>query len=119
MTKLTILLASTAALAGCASQPMPAPMTAPMAETPMAEAPTGPKPTIGSYGFDKAGMDSAIVPGNDFYGYANGTWAKTTPIPADKSNYGMFTYLDDISRDRTKTLIESAAQDPSSRIGAV
>ena len=120
MTKLTILLASTAALAGCATQPMPAPAVAPMAETapPMIE-PVGPKAAIGSFGFDKAGMDTNVVPGNNFYDYANGTWAKNTAIPADKSNYGMFTLLDDLSRERTKSLIETAAQDPSSRIGAV
>ena len=35
-------------------------------------------------------------------GIANGTWAKNTPIPADKSNYGMFTVLDDLSRERTR-----------------
>jgi putative endopeptidase len=63
-------------------------------------------------------MDTSILPGNNFYQYANGTWAKDTPIPADKSNYGMFTVLDDLSRERTKTLIEQSAQDPTSRIGA-
>ena len=120
MTKLTILLASTAALAGCASQPMPAPMAAPMAETaPPMQAPAGPKAAIGTFGFDKAGMDINVVPGNNFYDYANGTWAKNTPIPADKSNYGMFTLLDDLSRERTRSLIENAAHDPNSRIGAV
>ena len=122
MTKLTILLASTAALAGCATQPMPAPMAAPMAETappPMVEAPAGPKAAIGAFGFDRTGMDTTVLPGNNFYDYANGTWARNTPIPADKSNYGMFTLLDDLSRERTKSLIENAAQDPSSRIGAV
>ena len=121
MTKLTILLASTAALAGCATQPRPAPMTAPMAEAapPMAEALAGPKAAIGSFGFDKTGMDTSVVPGNNFYDYANGTWARNTPIPADKSNYGMFTLLDDLSRERTRSLIENAAQDPNSRIGAV
>ena len=118
MTKLTILLASTALLAGCATTPPPqvAAVETPVAEMPAAETP---KATIGSCGFDKAGMDSSVVPGDDFYDYANGTWVKNTPIPADKSNYGMFTYLDDISRDRTKTLIEEAAKDPNSRIGAV
>ena len=121
MTKLTILLASTAALAGCATQPMHTPMTAPMAEAapPLAEVPAGPKAAIGSFGFDKAGMDINGVPGNNFYDYANGTWAKNTPIPADKSNYGMFTLLDDLSRERTRSLIENAAHDPNSRIGAV
>ena len=119
MNKLTILLASTAILAGCATRPAPAPIV--MAEAPPAapEAPPAPKAEIGSFGFDRAGMDTSIVPGNDFYQYANGTWARNTPIPADKSNYGMFTYLEDISRERTRTLIENAAKDPQSRIGAV
>src|SRR5215212_4062276 len=77
-----------------------------------------PKPQIGSYGFDTGGMNTTVRPGDNFYEYANGTWAKNTPIPADKSNYGMFTVLDDLSRERTKQLIEQASQDPGSRIGA-
>jgi putative endopeptidase len=64
-------------------------------------------------------MDRSVQPGDNFHEYANGTWAKNTPVPADKSNYGMFTMLDDLSRERTKTLIEEAAQRPGSRIGAV
>ncbi|MEO8141502.1 MAG: M13 family peptidase, partial [Sphingomicrobium sp.] len=119
MTKLTVLLASTAFLAGCATQPTPALVVAPVAETAAVETPVAPKASIGAFGFDKAGMDTSVLPGNNFYDYANGTWAKNTPIPADKSNYGMFTLLDDLSRERTKSLIENAAQDPSSRIGAV
>ncbi|MDQ3144748.1 MAG: M13 family peptidase, partial [Pseudomonadota bacterium] len=34
-----------------------------------------------------------------------------------KSNYGMFTRLDDISRQRTRAIIEEQAKDPSSKIG--
>src|SRR5215211_4437852 len=48
------------------------------------------KPQFGSFGFDTAGMDKSVAPGDDFYLYANGTWAKNTPIPSDKSNYGAF-----------------------------
>ncbi|HEY6047744.1 MAG TPA: M13 family peptidase, partial [Sphingomicrobium sp.] len=81
-------------------------------------APPAPRPQYGTFGFDSTGMDTTVVPGNNFYQYANGTWAKTTPIPPDKSNYGMFTVLDDLSRDRTKGLIEESAKDPNSRIGA-
>ena len=44
------------------------------------------KPTYGTYGFDTAGMDASVKPGDDFYEYANGTWLKNTPSPADKSN---------------------------------
>jgi putative endopeptidase len=121
MNKLWITLAATTILSACATQPTPAPIAVAEVAPPeeAAPAPAGPKAEIGSFGFDATGMDSNVRPGDNFYQYANGTWAKNTPIPADKSNYGMFTYLDDISRDRTKTLIESSAQDPNSRIGAV
>src|SRR6478672_8430037 len=121
MNKLWITLAATTVLAGCATHPAPAPVAVAEAAPPVIAPPAAPapKPQIGDYGFDTTGMDTSVRPGDSFYKYANGTWAKNTPIPADKSNYGMFTYLYDISRDRTKTLIETAAQDPNSRIGAV
>ncbi|MEA1071317.1 M13 family metallopeptidase [Sphingomonas sp. LY160] len=80
-------------------------------------APEAPKPQLGTFGFDTAGMDTTVLPGNNFYQYANGTWAKNTPIPADKSNYGMFGALDDLSRERTRVIIEEAAKDPSNKIG--
>ena len=76
------------------------------------------RPAYGSYGFDTAGMDPSVKPGDDFYDYANGGWAKATPIPADKSNYGAFNVLDDLSRTRTKGLLEAAQADPGSKIGA-
>ena len=116
MTRFALALAATTILAGCAT----APMSAPVAKPTMAEAPpAGPRASIGSFGFDSAGMDRAVAPGDNFYQYANGSWIKATAIPADKANYGMFTLLDDLSRQRTKDLIEGAAQDPGSRIGAV
>lgn len=76
------------------------------------------KPTFGTYGFDEAGMDRTVQPGNDFYDYANGRWAKETQIPADKSSYGAFNVLDDLSRERTRAILEKARKDPSSKIGA-
>ena len=56
-------------------------------------------------------------PGDDFYAYANGTWARTTAIPADKSNYGMFTRLGDLSLQRTQDILTEARSDPNSKIG--
>ncbi|WP_443019045.1 M13 family metallopeptidase [Sphingomonas sp.] len=79
--------------------------------------PTQAKPQIGSFGFDQAGMDRNVAPGDNFYGFANGTWARTTPIPADRSNYGMFTVLDDLSRQRTQQILDEAKADPGSKIG--
>ncbi len=95
-----------------ASPATPAPSTVP-APAP-APAPAHAKPQYGTFGFDKAGMDASVAPGNDFYGFANGTWQKTTKIPADKSNYGMFTVLSDQSDERTKDIILSAKGEPGS-----
>src|SRR3546814_5096309 len=62
-------------------------------------------------------MDRTVLPGNDFYAYANGAGAKATAIPADKSNYGMFTVLADLSQQRTRDILEAAKSDPNSKIG--
>lgn len=75
------------------------------------------KPTFGDFGFDTNGMDRNVKPGDSFYDYANGTWAKTTPIPGDKSNYGAFNILSDLSEARTKSILEVAAKNPKSKIG--
>ncbi|WP_019052229.1 M13 family metallopeptidase [Sphingobium xenophagum] len=101
-------LALTAAIAH-AQQPAPSTATPATATA---------KPTYGSYGFDAAGMDPSVKPGDDFYLHANGTWAKNTPIPADKSNYGAFNTLDELSRARTRAILETAKDDPDSKIGA-
>jgi len=64
------------------------------------------KPTYGTYGFDAAGMDTGVKPGDDFYNYANGAWLKNTPIPEDKSNYGMFTVLADQAEAQIHAIVE-------------
>ena len=66
-------------------------------------------PQYGAFGIDTAGMNTSIKPGDDFFGYANGTWVKKTQIPADRTGFGSFQVLDDLSRQRTRELIEAAA----------
>jgi putative endopeptidase len=68
------------------------------------------KPKVGDYGFDAAGMDRAVAPGDDFYAYANGTWAKTTQIPPDKSRWGTFNILDEEATARLRTQFEGLAR---------
>jgi putative endopeptidase len=118
MVRLIAVLCAGTMLAGCATRvaDVPPPPSEPVAEAPAAE-PAG-KPQYGTFGFDTAGMDRTVHPGDNFYQFANGTWAKTTPIPADKSNYGAFNILDDLSRERTRGIIEEQAKDSNSRIGA-
>jgi len=62
---------------------------------------------MGSWGIDTAGMDTSIDPGNDFFGYVSGRWAETTEIPADRSSYGGFAVLRDLSEVRLRKLVES------------
>ncbi len=76
--------------------------------TPAKTAPVAAKPELGTWGFDLGGMDKTAKPGDAFYQYANGGWAKQTKIPDDKSNYGMFTALDDRSQQRTKEIIQTS-----------
>ena len=93
-------------LAACATAaPVPAPETAP---PPVAEA-AKPKPKYGTFGFDVAGMDTSVAPGDDFYAYANGGWMKTTEIPADSGSYATFAVLRDLAAERTRAILEDAA----------
>lgn len=76
-------------------------------------------PQLGTYGFDTEGMDTSVSPADDFYLYANGKWAEKTQIPADKSNYGMFTALDDLSKERVKLVLEAEKDIKGSKAGDV
>ncbi len=118
MSKFLALALASTALVGCATQAPPPPPPPPSAAVAVApEVPAAPKPQYGTFGFDTAGMDRAVAPGDDFFEFANGTWAKNTPIPADKARYGMFNVLDDLSKERTRTIIEEQSKDPNSKIG--
>ena len=75
------------------------------------------QPSFAPYGLDTAGMDKSVRPGDDFYRFVNGQWEKNTAIPADRSNYGMFTLLDDLSKDRTRAILEEMKGDANSRPG--
>ncbi|HYE27236.1 MAG TPA: M13 family metallopeptidase [Allosphingosinicella sp.] len=124
MRKIIALLAASTAFAACATTKGPSnaevreqtATVATAAEGPVAS-PEAERPQIGRFGFDEAGMDRTVQPGDNFYLYANGTWARNTPIPADRSNYGMFTMLDDLSRQRTREILDEVKDDRSSKIG--
>ena len=104
-----LVLAATAplALAACASAPPPPAVTA-AAPPPVAAPPA--RPRYGTFGFDTAGMDVAVKPGDDFFAHANGGWARTTAIPPDRSSYNSFAVLRDVAARRTADLIDEAAR---------
>jgi putative endopeptidase len=88
-----------------------------LASPSFAQKPMPSQPQIGRFGFDTAGMDSTIKPGDDFAGYANGRWERSVEIPADRPAYGMFEMLDDLSRARSRDILETAARTPGTKIG--
>lgn len=71
----------------------------------------GGKPRFGTFGFDTAGMDRSVAPGDDFFQYANGSWIRNTEIPADRASYNAFTSLNEQALARTRAIVEEAASD--------
>jgi putative endopeptidase len=106
---LKYFLLATASLAAIVTTAVPA-LSAPAAKpVAIAPAPTT-SPKFPPFGVDLGGMDKSIQPGNDFNAYVNGTWVKTTEIPADRSSWGEFAVLRDLSDQRTRTVIQDAAK---------
>lgn len=70
-------------------------------------------PRFGAWGIDLAQKRTDIKPGDDFFRHVNGRWLDTFEIPADKSDFGAFNALGDLSDARVKAIIEEAAARPS------
>src|SRR6185295_1205769 len=66
-----------------------------------------------AHGLDMAGMDKGVNPGDDFFGYANGAWMKTTAIPNDRSSYGAVDVLAEEVNRQTADLIKEAGKSAS------
>ena len=64
-------------------------------------------------GIDLTMMDKSVHPQADFYRYMNGTWLKTFDIPADKSNYGSFEKLNDLSEKNLRAIIDEVGNAPN------
>ena len=58
-------------------------------------------------------MDASILPGNDFFQYANGGWLKVTPIPPDQSGWGVDAMLVEEAARHTSELLDAAATAPA------
>ncbi|MFX8381819.1 hypothetical protein ABTL77_20685, partial [Acinetobacter baumannii] len=74
----------------------PAPATA-------AAAPARPDAPLMQRDFPGTGLqlnyvDHAVKPGDDFDAFVNGKWKAGFVIPADKTGYGSFNLLDDLSQ---------------------
>ena len=59
---------------------------------------------------DAAGMNRSVKPGDDFFAYANGTWLRSTDIPADQASWGAGQVTNKLTSERLRTLLERDAQ---------
>ncbi len=56
-------------------------------------------------------LDRDVSPARNFYKFANGSWQKDNPVPADYSRWSTFTILYLENQKRVHSIIEAAAND--------
>ncbi|MBA4803777.1 MAG: peptidase M13 [Brevundimonas sp.] len=64
-------------------------------------------PRYGTWGFDLAGRDMSVAPGDSFFRHANGAALDRLEIPSDRTSYGSFALLRELSDNRLKAMIEA------------
>ncbi|MES2098022.1 MAG: M13 family metallopeptidase [Pseudomonadota bacterium] len=74
---------------------------------------SAPKPKYGTWGVDYGTMDKSVKPGDDFFGYAEGTWLKTAPIAPDKARAGYNYDMPDETEAEVRKLVEEAGPAPA------
>ncbi|MFL6727376.1 MAG: M13 family metallopeptidase [Sphingomicrobium sp.] len=65
---------------------------------------------IESWGFDIAGMDRTVRPGDDFFRYGGGHWLRTAEIPPDRSTWGPFFALRAKSETDVRTILDELVE---------
>lgn len=85
-----------------------------------AAAQTAPAPPevvrFGTWGVDLSTRDLKVRPGDDFQRYASGHWMDVTDIPADKSQNGIGSELNDRTQEQLRAIVMTAPA--SSQLGA-
>src|SRR5258706_6493352 len=61
-------------------------------------------------GVDLHYVDHSVRPQDDLYRYLNGKWLDDFQLPADKGSYGAFTYVDDLTQEQLRGIVDGLAQ---------
>ncbi|MBL7480536.1 M13 family metallopeptidase [Legionella bononiensis] len=64
-------------------------------------------------------IDSKVSPGQDYYSYANGTWQKNNPIPAEYASWDSFNILNEKIQDIIHQMLIKAAQNTNAKPGSI
>ncbi|HWL84527.1 MAG TPA: M13 family metallopeptidase [Polyangiaceae bacterium] len=103
------LLSVLVSCASCGSPPAPAAAQqgkAPASNSVSSAALPAERPKFGTFGFDVAGMDRSVKPGDDFHAYANGRWIRANSIPPDRADWGTFEAGAEASIANVRSVIE-------------
>jgi putative endopeptidase len=107
-------IAAVLLVAACTSKPVQEKPLAAVAPDPIPvpASPPRPKASIGDFGLDLGAGKPQVKPGDDFFAYASGSWYENFEIPPDRSSFGVFNQLDELSKNRVREIIETAAAAP-------
>ncbi len=65
----------------------------------------------------ESGVDSTIRPGDDFFGWANGGWLKSTEIPTGLERWSARLEINQITQGQLARVLEDADQSPAGSLG--
>ncbi|WP_422920752.1 M13 family metallopeptidase [Rhizosaccharibacter radicis] len=98
--------------------PAPAPGSAPAA-TPAQPPAAASTPASGfspdsfrPWGFNLSGRDTSVKPGDNFFGYSDGTYVRDLVIPSDHTSWGAFNILAELSRTRVQDILKEVSAHP-------
>ena len=61
-------------------------------------------------GIDLTMMDTSVSPSTDFFQFVNGSWLKSTEIPADRGRWGSFDELRKMTSDNMLSILEGSGE---------
>jgi endothelin-converting enzyme/putative endopeptidase len=73
-------------------------------------------PRYGTWGVATEDMDKSVKPGDDFFAFAEGTWLRNHPIPADKTSAGYNSELPDEIQLQVRKMVEDVTAKPADPI---
>src|SRR5476649_1351330 len=74
------------------------------------------KPALGAWGVDLSAIDTSVKPGDNFFGFVNGKWMKSTVIPPDRSSIGSFQLLRILSEKRMRDIVAEIQARPYAQL---
>lgn len=64
-------------------------------------------------------LDKSVSPSRDFYGFANGSWQKNNPIPADYATWGSFNLVNEKVQSIIHEMLIKASENTKAVAGSV